>query len=60
MSEFISNYGGSIVVGLIVLAVVVLIIAERVKERRSGKSSCGGDCAHCGGCGASPRDPRCG
>ncbi len=49
MLEFITNYGGSIVVGLIVLAVVALIIADRVKRKRKGRSSCGCDCGHCGG-----------
>lgn len=51
MLEFFTNYGGSIVVGLIVLAIVVLIIANGIKEKRAGHSSCGGNCAHCGMCG---------
>lgn len=50
MIEFFSQYGGSIIVGLIVLAVVTLVIIKIVKDKRSGKSSCGGDCAHCGAC----------
>lgn len=50
MLEFFSNYGGSIVVGLIVLAVVVLIITKGIKDKRAGKFSCGGNCACCGAC----------
>lgn len=50
MLEFITNYGGSIAVGAAVLAVIVLIIVKRVKDRRAGKSSCGCDCGSCGCC----------
>lgn len=50
MLEFFTNYGGSIAVGLIVLVVVALIIVKGVKDKRAGKTSCGGDCACCGGC----------
>lgn len=50
MLEFFEMYGGSIIVGLIVLAIVALIVIGRVKDKRAGKSSCGCDCAHCGAC----------
>ncbi len=50
MAEFIQQYLGSILVGAGVLAVIVLIIAVAVRDKRAGRSSCGGDCAHCGGC----------
>ena len=51
MLEFITNYGGSIAVGAVVLAVIALIAVKCVKDRRAGKSSCGCDCAGCGcGC----------
>ncbi len=39
---------GTAIVGLVLLAVVAVIIRGLVKGKRSGKSSCGGDCAHCG------------
>ena len=48
MIEFIQQYLGSILVGAGVLAVVVLIIANAVRRKRAGKSSCGCDCANCG------------
>ncbi|MCM1165274.1 MAG: FeoB-associated Cys-rich membrane protein [Lachnospiraceae bacterium] len=50
MAEFVRQYLGSIIVGALVLAVVVIIAVVMIKDKRSGKSSCGGDCAHCGGC----------
>ncbi|MDE6728937.1 MAG: FeoB-associated Cys-rich membrane protein [Oscillospiraceae bacterium] len=51
MLGFITAYGGTIAVGLIVLAIVSLIIVNIVKNRRAGKHLCGGDCAHCRSCG---------
>lgn len=42
---------GTVLVLAVLLAVVGLIIRGMVKDRRQGKSSCGGDCASChGGC----------
>ena len=40
---------GTVLVLAVLLAVVGLIIRGMVKDRRQGKSSCGGDCASCGG-----------
>lgn len=50
MVEFIQQYWGSILVGAGLLALVAFIIANAVRDKRAGKHSCGGDCAHCGGC----------
>ena len=51
MFEFITNYGGSIAVGAVLLAIITLIIVKFVKDKRAGKSSCGCDCGSCGcGC----------
>ena len=53
MLEFFTNYGGSIAVGAVVLAIIALIIVKFVKDRRAGKSFCGCDCGSCGcGCNA--------
>ena len=41
---------GTLVVGAILLLIVVLIVRNIVKDKKSGKSSCGGDCSHCRGC----------
>ena len=41
---------GTIIIGLIVLAIVVSIITKMVKDKKEGKSiCCGNDCKHCGG-----------
>ena len=53
MLEFITNYGGSIAVGAVVLAIIALVIVKFVKDKRAGRSSCGCDCGSCGcGCNA--------
>ena len=46
---FLAANAGTIVVGLIVLAVVVLIIMSIRRDKKNGKSTCGGNCAHCAG-----------
>lgn len=50
MAEFIQQNWGSILVGAGVLALVTFIIVNAVRDKRAGKTSCGGDCAHCGCC----------
>ena len=50
MLDFITNYGGSIAVGAVVLAIIALIVMKLVKDKRAGKSSCGCDCGSCTGC----------
>ncbi len=50
MLEFFANYGGSMIVGAIVLAVVALIIGKIIKDKRAGKHVCGGDCCKCRNC----------
>lgn len=41
----------TIIIGLVVLAIFVAIVARGVHNRKNGKGgcSCGGDCASCGG-----------
>ena len=41
---------GTFVVGAILVLIVELIVRGIVKDKKSGKSSCGGDCSHCRGC----------
>lgn len=41
---------GTVVVGVIVLALVAFIIRGMIKDKKAGKSvHCGNDCKHCGG-----------
>lgn len=41
---------GTVVVGAVLLTVVTLIIKKMIRDKKSGKSSCGGDCSRCKGC----------
>ncbi len=41
---------GTVIVLVVLGAVVALIIRSIVKDKKSGKSSCGGDCSKCKGC----------
>lgn len=43
-------YMGTFVVGCIVLCCVGFAVRSIVMGKKSGKSSCGGDCGHCRGC----------
>ncbi len=47
MFEFLKENIGTIIVGLVVLAVVAAIIVKIIKDKRHGKSSCGCGCEHC-------------
>lgn len=47
---FLAEHGGTILVGLVLLALVLAVVLHLVKNHRSGISSCGcgGGCAGCG------------
>lgn len=61
MLDFISAYWGSALVLSVLAAVCVLIVISIRKNKKKGKSSCGGGCAgcamsgHCGGAKAQDR-----
>lgn len=40
---------GSVIVGVVLAAIIFFIIRKMIKDRKKGKSSCGCDCASCGG-----------
>ncbi len=51
MLQWICENIGTIVVGLVLLAVVILVVRIMMRDKKQGKSSCGGNCASCGACG---------
>ncbi|MCI5697537.1 MAG: FeoB-associated Cys-rich membrane protein [Clostridiales bacterium] len=51
MGEFLSANYGNIIVGGIILAAVIGIIAKLVRDKKAGRSSCG--CSGCSSCGSS-------
>ncbi|HJD24286.1 MAG TPA: FeoB-associated Cys-rich membrane protein [Firmicutes bacterium] len=46
------TYGGSLLIGLAVLAIVALIVRKLYRDRKRGRSSCGCGCDHCPSAGA--------
>ncbi len=47
--QWLSDHLATILICAALIAVVALILRNLIRAHRSGKSSCGGDCAHCGG-----------
>ncbi len=47
MLEWISANAATIIISLVLIAVVFLIVRKMVKDKRSGKASCGCDCGTC-------------
>ena len=41
---------GTVIVGAVIVVIVAVIVRTMLKDKKSGKSSCGGDCSHCRGC----------
>lgn len=52
MLQWISANIGTILISLVLLTVVALIIRSMMRDKKQGKSSCGGNCAGCAACGA--------
>lgn len=52
MLQWISTNIGTILISLLLLAAVALIIRSMMRDKKRGKSSCGGNCAGCAACGA--------
>ena len=50
LTWLISN-AASILAALAVLLLVALVIRGMIRDKKAGRSSCGGSCASCGACG---------
>ena len=47
MIRSIMNNAGTIAVALVLIGIVAAVIRQLRKDRRQGKSSCGGSCGGC-------------
>lgn len=43
------EYIGTVIVGALLLAAVAFVIVKMIKDKKSGKSSCGCNCPGCSG-----------
>ena len=51
MTAFLAANLSTILICIVLIAIVVSISIYLVRQKKQGKSSCGGNCAHCGaGC----------
>ena len=48
MIHFLTSYGGTLAVGLILAAVVIIIVLRLWRNHKRGRSSCGCGCDGCG------------
>jgi len=47
MLTWFTNNLATIIITLVLIAIVAAIIIGMRKDKKAGKSSCGGNCAHC-------------
>lgn len=50
MLAWLSQNLGTVLISIGLVLIVGGILYKMWKDKKAGKSSCGGDCAHCGGC----------
>ncbi len=58
MLNWVTANLSTILVSAVLLAIVSLISLYLIRQKKAGKSSCGGNCAHCamhGGCHNTPQ-----
>ena len=58
MLAFLAANIGTILVVAALLAVVLLIIAKLIRDKRQGKHTCSGSCGGCSGCGGGCHSPK--
>ena len=56
LAWFTANLINIVIVAVLLLA-VALAVRSMALDRREGKSSCGGNCAHCGACACGDGEP---
>ena len=50
MLNWLASNLDTILISLVLLAIVALIVRYLIRQKKQGKSSCGGNCSCCGGC----------
>lgn len=47
MLDFIVDNLGTILITVVLVTILAAIVVKLVRDKRKGKSSCGGNCAYC-------------
>ena len=50
MLNWLASNLATILISLVLLAIVALIVRYLIRQKKQGKSSCGGNCSCCGEC----------
>ncbi len=50
MADWLAGNLGTILVSIVLIAIVTVIIRSMIRDKKMGKSTCGGSCAHCKMC----------
>lgn len=50
MMTWLASHIGTIAVSAVLCAVVAGILVKMIRDKKSGRSSCGGNCGSCGHC----------
>ncbi len=58
MLDFIVDNLGTILITVVLVTILAAIAVKLVRDKRKGKSSCGGNCAHCALGGSCHSDKR--
>jgi hypothetical protein len=47
MLAWLSEYLGTVIAALVLLAVIIAVAVSLVRDKKAGRSTCGANCAHC-------------
>ena len=47
MLAWLSEYLGTVIAALVLLAVITAVAVSLVRDKKKGRTSCGAGCAHC-------------
>lgn len=50
MLTWLVSNAGTLLVSTVLITIVILIIVKLIRNKKKGKSTCGGNCTHCPMC----------
>ncbi len=58
MTEWLSQNLGTILITILLILIVTGIVIKLIRDKKQGKSTCGGNCAHCNMCAGCHKQER--